>query len=292
MPAPFAVDLCGYRAGTGKPNTSDASDAFSVELGRALFEAMGVSPAAQAQHATGTALSRAVADDLARRLSEAGSDLNVLPEQALSAFEQFRHVALLASVSAGPSRDEQKAWDALLRFVRSRITHPRRSLDRLEALINEYQAARRTATDRRRQLVEDVGEENLLKLDVTGSRQLPDRPTPNLELGLSLKWSLRTDRAQDCRSQGAKMAALRRGRMPHFAAITMEPRPYMLNILGGGSGEVDCVYHLDLPSLSTAIEATCANHGSRRRAMDTFRRLVEQQRLRDYDELVTYAQVL
>ena len=46
--------------------------------------------------------------------------------------------------------------------------------------------------------------------------------------------------------------------MPHFAVVTMEPRPYMLNLLGGGSGEVDCVYHLDLPALTAAIEAARA----------------------------------
>ena len=42
MPAPFAPQLCGFR--DGKPKTSDASDTFSVELGQALFETMGVSP--------------------------------------------------------------------------------------------------------------------------------------------------------------------------------------------------------------------------------------------------------
>lgn len=80
--------------------------------------------------------------------------------------------------------------------------------------------------------------------------------------------------------------------MPHFAAVTMEPRPYMLAILGGGSGEVDCVYHLDLPALTKAIEETTTGRPNRRKAADTFRRLVEQRRLRDYDELVAYALTL
>jgi hypothetical protein len=126
-------------------------------------------------------------------------------------------------------------------------------------LIDEFEGAQAAETVVRRQIVEDLGEESLLGLDVTLSRPaLNPGLLPHLEAGLSLKWSLRTDRAQDCRSQGAKMSALRRGRMPHFAAVTMEPRPYFLNILGGGSGEIDCVYHLDLPALDLAIEATCA----------------------------------
>ncbi|WP_353889670.1 NgoMIV family type II restriction endonuclease, partial [Campylobacter coli] len=66
---------------------------------------------------------------------------------------------------------------------------------------------------------------------------------PRLELALSAKWSLRTARAPDCVSQGAQRVAQRRGRMPHFAVITREPRPAMLRILADGSGAVDCVYH-------------------------------------------------
>ena len=88
------------------------------------------------------------------------------------------------------------------------------------------------------------------------------------------------------------MAALRRGRMPHFAVVTMEPRPYMLNLLGGGSGEVDCVYHLDLPALTAAIEETCVGNPRRRATLETFNRLVAQRRLRDWDELVEYAETL
>ena len=71
------------------------------------------------------------------------------------------------------------------------------------------------------------------------------------------------------------MAALRRGRMPHFAVVTMEPRPYMLNLLGGGSGDVDCVYHLDLPALTNGRRArhalAPADGGA---TLDTFNRLV------------------
>jgi hypothetical protein len=105
---------------------------------------------------------------------------------------------------------------------------------------------------------------------------------------LSAKWSLRTDRAQDCVSQGAKLVAQRRGRMPHFAVITMEPRPSMLKILGDGSGSVDCVYHLDLPALTRTMERLNAVQRNTRQWSPyvTFRRLIDQDRLRDYDDLV------
>ena len=82
------------------------------------------------------------------------------------------------------------------------------------------------------------------------------------------------------------MSALRRGRMPHFGVVTMEPRPYMLNLLGGGSGDVDCVYHLHLPALTEAVEAVYSKGAKRIQGRDQFRRLVDQRRIRDYDQLV------
>ncbi|MVO84724.1 type II site-specific deoxyribonuclease [Streptomyces sp. p1417] len=151
------------------------------------------------------------------------------------------------------------------------------------------------AEERRRGLLDVLGEESLLKLDITVSKEIENTVHPEISLqhlvaGFSLKWTLRTDRAQDCRSQGAKMAALRRGRMPHFATVTMEPRPSMLALLGRGSGDVDCVYHLHLPALSAAIDEYCS--GTQRRARlgirDNFRRLYDQRRIRDYDELRSY----
>ncbi|MDO9455244.1 NgoMIV family type II restriction endonuclease [Nocardioides sp.] len=286
MPAAFAKDLCGFRA-HGKPNTSDASDQFSVDLGQALFEALGVDPAATGLEPTGAPFSQRVADDLQQRIRRAGSPLLVVPEKPLNAFDQYSHVAALKGVSAGPSKQYQAAWNRLVSFTRKAVPESDKARrTKLEEHLARVSDAAQADANSRRVLFEQVGEESLLKLDVTAA--MPGSGAPTLEVGLSLKWSLRTDRAQDCRSQGAKMSALRRGRMPHFAAVTMEPRPYMLNLLGGGSGEVDCVYHLDLPALTEAVEAACGDRPPRQAALQTFRRLVAQRRLRDYDELVTY----
>lgn len=293
MPAPFAKDLCGYRGSPLVPNTSDASDAFSVEVGAAMFDAMGVERSTRAEEPTGTPFSQKVDADLTAQLKAVGSTLDVQTEKRLALFEQFRHVDALRGFTAEPSRPVQQGWRKVVRFLRSKVTAPPRDVTRRDALIDAFEQALADETALRRQIVEDLGEESLLGLDVTVSRTPPEAwLLPHLEAGLSLKWSLRTDRAQDCRSQGAKMAALRRGRMPHFAAVTIEPRPYFLNILGGGSGEIDCVYHLDLPALELAIEATCKGKPRRAKTADTFRRLVEQRRLRDYGELVEYLETL
>jgi hypothetical protein len=85
------------------------------------------------------------------------------------------------------------------------------------------------------ELLTAMPEEALLKVDVTVAEP---RATgrPIVHTALSSKWSLHTDRAQDCVSQGSKLVTHRRGRMPHFGVVTIEPRSAMLKILCDGSG--------------------------------------------------------
>lgn len=292
VPATFAKELCGYRD-HGKPNTSDKTKPDSVALGFAMFDGLGVARDTPGQDETGLPFAQKVAADLAARVSAARRGLEAPPEGAVNTFQQYRHVGALSDITAEPSPAFTKAWRRLVTEARKRIVAPQLAVARLEQLIEDVESATAAEVQLRRKVLNEIGAESLLKLDVVVARTQPPR-LPELEIGLSLKWSLRTDRAQDCRSQGAKLSALRRGRMPHFAAGTMEPRPYMLNLLGGGSGDVDCVYHLHLPALQAAIDEV---YGSRtdktsKRILAGFQRLVEQRRVRDYDELVAYAGTL
>ncbi|MFL6146892.1 MAG: NgoMIV family type II restriction endonuclease, partial [Pseudonocardiaceae bacterium] len=158
---------------------------------------------------------------------------------------------------------------------------------RLEFLLSRLTMQIATESELIETLKREMPEESLLKIDI--SVALPRRDGPDeLVIALSSKWSLRTDRAQDCVSQGSKLVALRRGRMPHFGVITIEPRPAMLKILADGSGSIDYVYHLDLPALAVTIETTAQ---SARRPDSwsprlTFNRLMGQRRIRDFDDLV------
>jgi hypothetical protein len=136
------------------------------------------------------------------------------------------------------------------------------------------------------ELAQQMPEESLLKIDI--SVAIPhEGELDELAIAISSKWSLRTDRAQDCVSQGNKLVSQRRGMMPHFGVITIEPRPSMLKILADGSGAVDFVYHLNLPKLSEAIadlaQTRRTSHWPPKR---TFDRLMAQNRLRDYDRLL------
>jgi hypothetical protein len=283
MPAPFVRDLCKFRA-NGKPNTSDASDKLSVAVGEELFRILDVSTARsdEKDEPTGDQFARHVAADLELRFPREAGTI-VLPERKLFEFDQYRHVGALRGFETGRSKEFVRVWKQLTSHARKGASGP--ALARIESLIGDVESVIDGEAEHLANLLAQVGDESLLGLDLTVSRATEPPARPQLAVGLSLKWSLRTDRAQDCRSQGAKMSALRRGRMPHFGVLTMEPRPYMLNLLGGGSGDVDCVYHLDLPALTAAVETVYV--GPRRTAnRDLFRRLVEQRRIRDYDELV------
>lgn len=46
----------------------------------------------------------------------------------------------------------------------------------------------------------------------------------------------------------------RRGRQPHIVAVTSEPLPTRLAGIARGTGEIDAVYHVDLPGLLRATD--------------------------------------
>lgn len=290
MPAPFVNELCGFRE--GRTNTSDKSDRFSIDLGNVFFQVLGISEDAGAPASVDKLMTQKMVDDLSIQLRHHAPHLVVSPERSLGTFEQYAHIQAVRDLLDDLERDHTTSLHALAAHVEF-LPLSSQELDALNRLVESVETEQYEAERKRRRLMEILGEESLLKLDVAAHRESlhPTSTTDHLVAGFSLKWSLRTDRAQDCRTQGAKMAALRRGRMPHFAAVTMEPRPYFLAILGRGSGDVDCVYHLHLEALAEAIDYTCRTP-KRLEARNTFRILREQGRIRDYDELVAYLATL
>ncbi|MEU5437705.1 NgoMIV family type II restriction endonuclease [Streptomyces sp. NPDC020719] len=293
MPAPFVIDLCGYR--DGRPSTSDKNDSLSIELGQAFFDMLGVPQDKPAAQSVDKKWSAAMVEDLGRQLSDVAPHLVVRAERRLEEFEQYAHLKALKSLAEDTAPEVSDALSRLeMELVPRQGAAPGIDLAELAA---DLRAAMAAADDRRRALIDLLADESPLRLDVavdrpdTAARNTNSGVLPHLVAGFSLKWSLRTDRLQDPRTQGAKMASMRRGRMPHFATVTMEPRPYMLGRLGRGTGDLDCVYHLALPTLIDAVEAVYVGP-ARSKQRDMFMRMVEQRRLRDYDDLVAYVGTL
>lgn len=123
----------------------------------------------------------------------------------------------------------------------------------------------------RRNIVDDDG-------DIAGKTPLRqcNAQLPILHATISCKWTLRSDRAQNVRTEGLNLIRNRKGGTPRIVAVVGEPLPSRLTPLVFGTGDIDCVYHFALPELQKA-----AGENS-----DMIDMLVKSRRLRDICDLV------
>jgi hypothetical protein len=105
-------------------------------------------------------------------------------------------------------------------------------------------------------------------------------PALILHASVSCKWTMRSDRAQNTRTEALNLIRNRKGRLPHIVAVTMEPMPSRLASLALGTGDLDCVYHAALHELRATVAAL--NYEDAREMLDT---LVIGNRLRDISDL-------
>lgn len=97
---------------------------------------------------------------------------------------------------------------------------------------------------------------------------------------VSCKWTIRSDRAQNTRTEALNIIRNRKGHAPRIVVVTAEPLPTRLAALALGTGDIDCVYHVALPELQAAVKAV--NNDDQADMLDT---LVNGQRLRDISDL-------
>lgn len=131
---------------------------------------------------------------------------------------------------------------------------------------------------------DDVINEKELLVDDRFARGTPLRSLNNsdpiLHASVSCKWTIRSDRAQNARSEALNLIRNRKGKLPHIAVVTAEPMTSRIASLALGTGDIDCVYHIALPELG---EAT-AEKGSEE-AKELFIMMTEGRRLRDISDL-------
>ncbi len=76
---------------------------------------------------------------------------------------------------------------------------------------------------------------------------------PILHASVSCKWTIRSDRSQNTRSEALSLVRNRKGPLPHVVAITAEPLPQRIASVALGTGDMDCVYHIALPELEQSV---------------------------------------
>ncbi|MBU4683659.1 NgoMIV family type II restriction endonuclease [Cedecea davisae] len=103
---------------------------------------------------------------------------------------------------------------------------------------------------------------------------------PILHASISCKWTIRSDRAQNARSEALNLIRNRKGHLPHIMVVTAEPTPSRLASIALGTGDIDCVYHFALYELMSALKHLGLND-----ALDMLSVMVEGKRLKDISDL-------
>lgn len=116
--------------------------------------------------------------------------------------------------------------------------------------------------------------------NLTPLRAVNNDGHPILHASISCKWTLRSDRAQNARTEALNLLRFRKGSVPHIVVVTGEPMPTRLQSLALGTGDVDCVYHMALYELQQAVETV--QDESQAEVLHT---LVAGRRLRDISDL-------
>ena len=101
-----------------------------------------------------------------------------------------------------------------------------------------------------------------------------------LHASISCKWTIRSDRAQNARTEALNLVRYRKGHLPHVVVVTGEPLPSRLSSIALGTGDLDCVYHFALHELQSSLDELDYPDAS-----DQLKIMVDGKRLRDISDL-------
>ena len=264
----LAREVLGFRKGGKDLNIVDTSSPESCAIGRALTERLG--------------------RDLHRRVlppQRVGSRFTEVTRQFLKrALLGLRHVrpgrweVLSTDMPTGIMGFDQYAHLADLTRLMEEHSGLRAALGGDYLIKPDIVVARDSFSDS-----EINGKGEFVSDDVATYSPLRGRPSSYgriLHASVSCKWTIRSDRAQNVRTEALNLIRNRKGRAPHVVAVTFEPTPQRLASLARGTGDLDCVYHAALYELQGAVEDV---GGADSRA--TLAELVDGRRLRDISDL-------
>ena len=103
---------------------------------------------------------------------------------------------------------------------------------------------------------------------------------PLLHASVSCKWTIRSDRAQNARSEALNLMRNRKGHLPNIMVVTAEPTPSRLASIALGTGDIDCVYHFALYELQATLKELGMDDSAELLAI-----MVDGRRLKDISDL-------
>ena len=266
--------LCIVRRGSPKkglpdkyPSNADKDSAASIAVAQAIFDQIqakaklaGGRLAGQISGNKFEQVTRAFIEETfpsLHNLRPGRWDCNPA-KRAIFRFEQYQHLAELAKIAEkNPEIEVSLGTDYLITpdIVIVRAPEPDEFINAQELLVDETVALRSAIRERNN------------KISI-------------LHASISCKWTLRSDRAQNARSEALNLVRNRKGRLPHVVVVTGEPLPSRLASLALGTGDIDCVYHFALPELISSVDKLGSEDSVR-----LVRMMVEGKRLKDIADL-------
>jgi hypothetical protein len=260
-------------AQSGVPSNADGDNRASIQIASAIVARLGKASLKERQAAqtAGIAFEDSCAEFLATTFLalgrlRPGNWLVGTPaklfdnrtQKTIAGFDQFEHLAELEALAkANPNLAAALGGDYLIKpdIVIARQPEADETINAAACYV-DGDVARRTPLRR------------------------ANAAAPILHASISCKWTLRSDRAQNARSEALNLVKNRKGRVPHIAVITAEPTPARIASIALGTGEIDCVYHFALPELEAALQTLEYSDASL-----MLRTLIDGKRLRDIADL-------
>jgi len=179
--------------------------------------------------------------------------------RSIATFEQYRHLAYLQNILASnPELSSALGGDYLVTpdIVVFRFPLSDAEFNRFETVVDDTTAK-------------------------YSPLRVSNRPenTPLLHASISCKWTIRSDRSQNVRTEALNLIRNRKGHTPKIAVVTAEPLPTRLASLALGTGDLDCIYHFALPELMQAVEDVSEDQ------TDMLNTMIIGNRLRDISDL-------
>ncbi len=160
-----------------------------------------------------------------------------MPPGGITRFEQYEHLDFLTQITG-------KYKDLMAALGTEYVVMP-------DILIGRY-ALEDAEVDQREPLLGNMG--NSLALHTPLRQQNRSLNHLILHATVSCKWTIRSDRSQNTRTEALNLIRNRKGHTPHIVAVTAEPMPTRIASLALGTGDIDCVYHFALPELIVALQ--------------------------------------
>lgn len=160
----------------------------------------------------------------------------VLPGPALDSFAQYRHLRELKRLS--DEHEELRLYLGSAYVIRPDIVVARHPMEDEELGVDLIGRG------------DDLARATFLRK----SNAAAHLALPVLHASVSCKWTLRSDRAQNARTEALNLIRDRKGRVPAITVVTAEPMPSRLASLADGTGDIDRVYHVALYELQGAVQ--------------------------------------